>query len=511
MNVIGLVLKNSLDLTSKFLLKDVPVEKAQRRVFRQLLRKAADTHFGRKYGFDRILAAPDPVRAYAEAVPFFTYESILPWWQMAMQGHPSVTWPGRVEYFAVSSGTTKGTTKYIPVTKAMLRAIQRTSAEQLLSLSNFQLSPGFFQRQILMLGSSTDLQHNGIAAVGDLSGIISRRMPAWFRPFARPTPEILRTRDWAEKLDKIARSAPEWDIGAIVGVPSWFILLFEKIRDRYGIRTIHDIWPHLELFVHGGVSFAPYRQTFESFLAKPLTYVETYLASEGFIAYQRRPDVNAMYLNLRNGIFFEFIPFDADHFDERGEPRPEAKAVPAWEVEIGRNYAIILSTCAGAWRYLIGDTVQFVTPTELVITGRTSHYLSYVGEHVSVGNIDMAVERAARELECPIQEYTVTGRKDGSLFYHHWYVGVEEGVECSAEALARRLDEAMKAINEDYASVRKYTLRAPRVTLVPPQLFVEWLKRYTKFSAQSKFPRTLRGQRLQQWENLLKEHGIDIA
>lgn len=509
MNAIGLILKGSLELTSKALLRDVNVERAQRRMLKKLLKKAAETAFGRKYRFSAILASADPVRAYAERVPLFTYETILPWWEQLLQGYRDVTWPGQVKYFALSSGTTRGTTKYIPVTKEMLRAIQRTSAEQLLSLANFPISDDFFSHQILMLGSSTDLQRHGPLAIGDLSGIISRRIPAWFRPFTRPTPEILQTRDWAEKLDKIARDAPKWDVSGIVGVPSWFILLFEKIAKIHGLEKIHDIWPRLELFVHGGVSFAPYRASFEAFLRKPLIYVETYLASEGFIAYQRRPQVQAMHLNLRNGIYHEFIPFTPEHFDEDGNPRPGAQAVPVWEVETGKNYAIVLSTVAGAWRYIIGDTVKFVTPTELIITGRTSHYLSYVGEHVSVGNIDTAIEMVSKELGCPIKEWTVTGRKADRLFFHQWYLGIEEmPPHCTPELLAESIDTAMKSINEDYASVRKYTLKPPQATIVPPSLFIEWLRKHTKFSAQTKFPRTLRGERLKQWEDFLYAHGI---
>ena len=247
-----------------------------------------------------------------------TTKCIAEWWQKAHEGEKNVAWPGRVKYFALSSGTSEAASKHIPVTKDMVKAIHRTSIRQILSLGSYKnLPPQLYEKGYLMLGGSTELQQMGTHYEGDLSGITAGKIPFWFERFYKPGKKIAATRDWSEKLDKITKQAKNWDIGFIVGVPAWIQLLMEKIIKEYGVNNIHDIWPNLEIFCHGGVSFEPYKQGFEKLLGRPITYIETYLASEGFLAYQTHPNSD-MRLVLNNGIFFEFVPFNENNFDSDG-------------------------------------------------------------------------------------------------------------------------------------------------------------------------------------------------
>jgi hypothetical protein len=218
----------------------------------------------------------------------------------------------------LSSGTSGAASKFIPVTDEMIKAIRKTGVRQMLSLSQYDLPTSLISKGILMLGGSTDLKFNGTYFSGDLSGITASKLPIWFQRFYKPGKKIARNRNWGNKLDQIVEKAPEWDIGIIVGVPAWLQLLLEKIIDRYQLKSIHDIWPNLRLFVHGGVSFEPYKLGFERLLGKPLIYLETYLASEGFLAFQALPNRKSMRLVLNNGIFYEFIPFTPQNFDEEG-------------------------------------------------------------------------------------------------------------------------------------------------------------------------------------------------
>src|SRR5690606_25408341 len=262
---------------------------------------------------------------------------------------------------------------------------------------------------------------------------------------------IARTRHWDSKLDEIAKKAREWNISIIVGVPAWIQILMEKILKYHGVDNIHEIWPNLMVYVHGGVSFDPYRKGFEKLLGRPIYYIETYLASEGFIAFQAYPNRRSMRLVLNNGIFYEFVPFDEKNFDANGEINPDAETFMIDEVEEGKEYAILLSTCAGAWRYIIGDVIKFTSleECEIVITGRTKHFLSLCGEHLSVDNMNKAVELVSDELNVSIKEFTVAGISHGTLFAHHWFLGTDK--EVARDVVRTRLDARLRELYDDYA------------------------------------------------------------
>ena len=315
---------------------------------------------------------------------------------------PDVTWPGKIKYYALSSGTSGAASKYIPVTRDMMRSNTVNYLKQFLSLlGNEDANRKAMAKGFLMLGGATDLT-KGKAGwyAGDLSGILAKKRPFWFQTFYKPGGRIAAIRDWNQKLNEIVEHAKEWDIGYIVGIPAWCQMCMEMVIEHYKVKNIHEIWPNFSFFVHGGVSFEPYKKGFEKLLGKPIVYIENYLSSEGFMGYQSKRNARGMQLILNNNIFFEFVPFDEKNFDSEGKmiDKPEAKMIH--EVEKGKEYALLMSTNSGVWRYLLGDTVKFTDPEkgEIVITGRTKHFLSLVGEHLSVENMNKAIGTGKRRI-----------------------------------------------------------------------------------------------------------------
>jgi hypothetical protein len=311
---------------------------------------------------------------------------------------------------------------------------------------------------------------------GDLSGIQAAKLPFWFQHFYKPGKRIAKTRNWDAKLDEITKKAKDWDIGIIVGVPAWIQILMEKIIKYHKVAHVHEIWPNLKVYVHGGVSFDPYRKGFEKLLGKPIHYIETYLASEGFVAFQAYPNRRSMRIVLNNGIFYEFVPFEDKNFDANGEVKPEAETFMIDEVEEGKEYAILLSSCSGAWRYLIGDVIKFTSleESEIVITGRTKHFLSLCGEHLSVDNMNKAIELVANDLNIAVKEFTVAGIHHDNLFAHHWYVGTDDVID--KKLIRDKLDEHLKILNDDYAVERSAALKEVFVEVLPVKTFYDWMQ-----------------------------------
>src|SRR3982751_1574052 len=355
-------------------------ERQQQRALKKLLKKARFIEFGQLYRFDEILLSKNPAKKFQELVPVHDYNRIYQhWWKKTLEGRPDITWPGKIKYYALSSGTSEAASKYIPVTKEMLRSNTINYVRQLISLMSYDHVPrNAITKGFLMLGGATDLQ-KGKAGwfAGDLSGILAKKRPFWFQTFYKPGGRIAAIKDWSQKLNEIVEHAKEWDIGYIVGVPAWCQMCMEMVVEHYKVSNIHEIWPNFSFFVHGGVAFEPYKKGFEKLLGKPIVYIENYLSSEGFIGYKTREHAKGMQLILNNNIFFEFVPFDEKNFDSEGQivEFPEAKMIH--EVEEGKEYALLMSTNAGSWRYLIGDTVKFVDleRKEVVITGRPKHFL----------------------------------------------------------------------------------------------------------------------------------------
>lgn len=477
----------------------------QQRVLKKLLNKARFTEFGQYFRFDEILMHKDIEKKFQQLVPIYNYSSIhKDWWHKTLEGKPDICWPGKIKYYALSSGTSEASSKYIPITNDLLAGNRLVMIKQLLSLRNYQDIPvRSIGKGWLMIGGSTALQKNAGYYAGDLSGITAKRVPFWFQPFYKPGRKIAREKDWNKKLEEIVEKAPEWDIGFVVGVPAWIQMCMEKIIERYQLNTIHDIWPHLDFFVHGGVSFEPYKKGFQKLLSKPITYIETYLASEGFIAYQDRQFAKGMRLVTNEHIFLEFVPFDYKNFDDNGDLVSNPEVFLIDEIEEGKEYALLLSTSAGAWRYLIGDTIKFVDKKrcEIIITGRTKHFLSLVGEHLSVDNMNKAIQMVSDELNVCIPEYTVVGKPYGSFFAHHWYVASDDNV--NAEMLRIKIDEKLKELNDDYAVERRSALKEIFLDILPHERFMEFMRLKGKIGGQHKFPRVLKGRMLEDWNKFL--------
>ena len=509
MAILGTLLKRGIKLRENLEQEYSSPFELQKNVLKDLLITASDTEIGRYYDFSEILGhfrkGPKEFYRHFQKIPLHDYNKIYKdWWQLSLKGVKNVCWPGRVKYFALSSGTSESSSKYIPVTKDMTKAIQRTSIRQIISLSKYDLPSKFFEAGILMIGGSTHLNKKGSYFEGDLSGIQAARLPFWFQHFYKPGKKIAKTRKWSSKLEEITRKAPSWDIGIIVCVPAWIQILLEKIIAHHKVKNIHEIWPNLLVYVHGGVSFDPYRKGFEKLLGRPINYIETYLASEGFIAYQSSPRHGPMKLVMNNGIFYEFVPFNDENFLPTGELAPNAKTVLIDEVEEGKDYALLLSTCAGAWRYLIGDTIKFtsVDEAEIMITGRTKHFLSMCGEHLSVDNMNKAVELVSNEMNIDIKEFSVAGIPHGTLFAHHWFIGTDQ--KADVVLLRERLDHFLKELNDDYAVERSAALKDVHVDVLPVKTFYAWLESKGKSGGQNKFPRVLKNAQLEDWQKFVK-------
>lgn len=510
MPILGSIIKGAIEFPSKIpferIRKTDPV-KQQKETLRKLVSKAQYTSLGEAYGFSDLLKEKDIINRFKAAVPINDYNSIhQKWWYRTLHGESFVAWPGKVKYFALSSGTSEATSKYIPVTPDMLKAIKRTSIRQIFSLSKYDFPTEFFEKGILMLGGSTHLLYNGTYYEGDLSGITAGNIPFWFQHFYKPGKRISKERDWTTKLDEIIRNAANWDIGVIVGVPAWLQILMERIIAYYKVNTIHDIWPNLSIYVHGGVSFAPYQKSFEKLLARPLTYIETYLASEGFIAYQSRPNAEGMQLVLDNGLFFEFIDFNSDNFDDEGNVKPNAKTLTIGEVKEGNEYALLLTTCAGAWRYMIGDTIKFTSKekSEIVITGRIKHFLNLCGEHLSQENMNRAIQMLEEQHNISVPEFTVAGIKHESMFAHKWYLGVPGDItNKDPDIIRQQIDQNLKDLNDDYRVERIAAIRDVKVEVLPLEIFYSFLKLLGKEGGQHKFPRVIKKDQLQRWEDYL--------
>jgi len=480
------------------------VRRQQIKVLKKLLRKARFTEFGQKFLFDEILLARHPGKKFQQQVPTYDYSKIYKeWWYKTLEGIPDVCWPGVIKYFALSSGTSEAASKYIPITKDLVRSNTITSIKQLLSLTRYEDVPkSAIGKGWLMLGGSTQLQKGPTYYAGDLSGIQQKNIPFWFMGLGlyKPGKKIAKERDWSKKLDEVVENAPNWDIGFIVGVPAWLQLCVEKIIERYKLKNIHEMWPNLSFYVHGGVALEPYKKGFEKLLGKPITYIETYLASEGFLAYQNKQGAKGMHLALNNNIFFEFVPFDDKNFDADGNMVHKPEAFMLHEIEENKEYAILITTNAGAWRYAIGDTVKLIDKekSQIIITGRTKHFLSLVGEHLSVDNMNKAIEMVSEQMNIFIPEFTVAGVPCGNFFAHEWYLACDD--KADEKVLAEKIDANLKQLNDDYEVERNHALKNISVKVLPEKAFMDFMKARGKIGGQHKFPRVLKGKLLNEWQ-----------
>lgn len=505
MAVFGNVIKGFLDLRDKLAPDTDPIE-AQLKVLENLLNKAKNTAFGKYYDFENIAASENSTESFAQTVPYFDYNKIdQEWWQKLHQGETDVTWPGTPDYFALSSGTTGKTSKRIPVTDAMIDAIRDAGIKQVYALSNFDLPADFFEKGILMLGSSTDLEEREDHKEGEISGISASNIPTWFKGFYKPGEDIAQIDDWDKKVQKIAEEAASWDIGALSGIPSWMELMLQKVIDHHDLKHIHEIWPNLQVYTSGGVAFGPYEKSFNALLGKPITVIDTYLASEGFIAFQARPETDAMQLLTDGGIYFEFVPFKPEYIDQDGSLTDDAPALSLSEVELDQDYVLVISTVSGAWRYLIGDTIEFtnIERAEIKITGRTKFFLNTVGSQLSVTKLNNAVKHLEEKFSMKVPEYTLCAKRIDGEFHHCWYLGTEDGENDSK--IAEELDSYLKEANKNYKVARSKALKGIKVKTIKPSLFRDWNGENKKKGGQVKMERVMGEDKFEEWEKFINE------
>ncbi|NID11442.1 GH3 family domain-containing protein [Fibrivirga algicola] len=491
MAVFGELLKKAIDVYG-FVTSEPEPAKAQREVLRNLLTKARLTAFGKKHNFSDLLATPDPVAAFQQHVPIHDYDKLYAdWWHYLLDGHQNVTWPGGQSYFALSSGTTS-TSKSIPVTDDMLDSIRKSGIQQVMSLKNFDLPADFFEKQIMMLGSSVSLIEKDDHQEGEISGISAANIPAWFRGYYKPGVEIASITDWDERVQRIAREAPQWDIGSLSGIPSWIEMMLKEVIAHNRLNTIHDIWPNLQVYTSGGVALDPYRKSLETLLAKPLTYIDTYLTSEGYLATQKRPDTSSMALIVDNGIFFEFVPFVDENMDDEGRVRQDATVLSLEQADENVDYVLLISTVSGAWRYMIGDTVMITDKqrAEIKITGRTKHFLNVVGEQLSVHQMNAAMQTMQQQFDIEIKEFVVSAIRKNGEYINKWVVGANKVVD--GQALATSLDNALSDSNKNYKVARSKSLKGVEADVIPVEHFYRWSEDFKKLGGQTKIPRVMK-------------------
>jgi len=504
MALIGEIIKRTIDITG-FISNDPTPAKAQLKVLCDLLEKAKYTAFGKEHRFEAILTNADPIRAFQGAVPVYDYDKLhAEWWHYLREGYQNVTWPGGQRYFALSSGTTSNS-KAIPITKDMLEAIKKSGIQQIMSLKNFDLPGDFFEKQIMMLGSSTALIPNGEFLEGEISGISAANIPLWFRRFYKPGARIASIPSWDERVRKIAKNAPKWDIGSMTGIPSWSELLLKEIIRYNNADTIHDIWPNLQVYTSGGVAFEPYKKSFETLLAKPLTYIDTYLTSEGYLATQKRPDSQSMALIVDNGIFFEFVPFTDENMDDEGRVKQNAAVLTLENAQPGVQYVLLISTVAGAWRYMIGDTVMITDKerAEIIITGRTKHFLNVVGEQLSVYQMNAAMKKLGERFDAEVLEFTVAAVRRGEHYINKWYLGTNKKLD--PKLITPFLDNQLAADNKNYKVARDKALKGVEIEVIPAEDFYLWSKATKKLGGQTKIPRVMKETDFKEFETFLEK------
>lgn len=462
-------------------------EETQRRWFERLLRAAQGTEWGRKYGYAD-LRSPE---AFAREVPLQDYESLKPWIEKMMMGQKDVLWPGAVKWFSKSSGTTSDKSKYIPVSDENLEKCHLRGSWDTMTFLYHDLPEArvFELKSLIMGGSLQSYSPHPDTQRGDISAIMIQNMPSVARPFFTPDFETALMEDFEEKIKRMTEIvSAEKDLVSIGGVPTWTVVLFRHVLEHTGKSNLLEVWPQLQAYVHGGVAFTPYRDQFREFIpSEDFIYKEVYNASEGYFASQLGRETDDMVLLLENGIYYEFIP--PDQWDQENP-----KAIPLWEVEKGKNYALVISTNAGLWRYQIGDTVTFTStaPYKIKITGRTQQFVNAFGEEVMVSNTDQALALTCGETGSKVADYTVAPIyfSDEGKGGHEWIVEFEEAPE-DIERFTELLDHHLQRLNSDYEAKRYHSMAMQRLTLhhAGPGTFLRWMKSRGKLGGQNKVPR----------------------
>lgn len=508
MDLLGQLFHRGRNISDVFNINRSKALKSQEKTLKKLLFNARKTEYGLKYDFESLLISKNVVKAFMKKLPITDYSVMHDWWQREFKGEENITSPGKTKYFALSSGTSNGSSKYIPVNEKGLRAMMKASRRELFAIFKTDVPKDFFTKDYLTLSGCTQLEYNGHNFYGDVSGIMAANMPRLLGRFAIPGEAISGQKDWHKKLDMIVNRAPDWDVVMIAGAPAWVKLLLEQILAKYKISNIHEIWPNLCVFGWGAVSIVPYKNRLDSMFGKPVKYFESYMASEAFVAFQTHENSKGLKLVFRNNTYFEFVPFNDKNFSEDGELLPGAMALTLADVEADKEYVILVTTCSGSWRYMIGDTIKFVDVEncEIKVTGRVKQFLSLCGEHLSVDNMNEGIRRTSEELGMNIPEYTVKGYKNGNELGHVWYLACDHAI--SPSKIAGVLDRHLCALNDDYAVERKHVLTGLKLEIFPESVFINWMDKLGKMGGQSKFPRVLPDSLYSDWVSYLEQLGV---
>lgn len=457
----------------------------QTEVLNHLLSRSSTTELGKRYGFSEI----NSYEKFSERLPIVRYEDIEPMIERSRQGESNIFWPTPIKWFAKSSGTTNAKSKFIPVSTESLEDCHFKAGKDMLSLYfNNNEESKLFDGKSLRLGGSKELHQSNQTFFGDLSAIIIDNMPFWAEMSSTPSNKVSLMSEWENKLSAIVQETVKEDVTSLAGVPSWMLVLLNKVLEDTGKSNLFEIWENLEVYFHGGVSFNPYREQYERLLPREsFRYYEIYNASEGFFAIQDRNDSDELLLMLDYGIFYEFIPMDT-------YGTPNEKVLPVWEVELDKNYAMVITTNAGLWRYLIGDTVRFTSkaPYRIKVTGRTKHHINVFGEELIIENAEEALQSACKATGAEIVDYTagpvfMEGKNKGG---HEWLIEFRKMPE-SLDTFCNEMDLALQSVNSDYEAKRhnNMTLNPPILHLGRKNLFYDWLKKYDKLGGQHKIPR----------------------
>jgi len=460
----------------------------QAELFRKLISEGKNTEFGKQYGFSEISS----YEQYKKNVPVHSYEQLYPYIERLMRGEQNILWPSEITWFAKSSGTTNARSKFIPVSQEALDDCHFKGGKDLISIyvNNYPETKMFTGKGLTIGGSHqiNEYDPNANSYYGDVSAVIMQNLPLWAQLIRTPKLDVALMDKWEEKIEKMARVTMEDNVTNFAGVPTWTILLIQKVLEISGKDNILEIWPNLEVFFHGAVAFGPYRELFKKLIPSDnMHYTETYNASEGFFGIQDQTDSTDLLLMLDYGIFYEFIPFE-----EIGSENPTTLTLD--EVEVGKNYALLITTNAGLWRYNIGDTIKFTSkdPYRIKISGRTKHFINAFGEEVIIENAETAITEACNATGAIIDNFTAAPIyfDEGSRGGHEWIVEFKQEPNDAAK-FQQVLDQTLRDINSDYDAKRymDMALQPPIIHHVAEGTFYEWMKKRGKLGGQNKVPR----------------------
>lgn len=480
-SVVNWFIKQRIDQIQNFI--DHPIE-TQKGILSSLLYHAEETEYGKIHGFSSVSNYED----FKQNVPIVSYEDFEPYIEKARQGQRDIIWPGLIRQFAKSSGTTNAKSKFIPITDESLEYCHFKAGKDLVSIyANNHPENQLFAYKNLRLGGSAEVYEQFNTKFGDLSAILIDNLPFWVEITTTPSKKVSLMSEWETKLKAIVSEVKNAEVGSLTGVPSWMMVLLQRVLKETNAGSISEIWPNLEVFFHGGISFKPYKDQYRQIIGKDINYYEIYNASEGFFGIQDQHGSDEMLLMLDYGIFYEFIPME-----DFGKENPRVLSLE--NVEKNKNYALVITTNGGLWRYLIGDTVCFTSlnPFRIKISGRTKHYINAFGEELMIDNVECALHKACEKTGAQITEYTgapifMSGNGSGA---HEWIFEFSKEPS-SLEDFTDIFDEHLKSINSDYEAKRylNMTLKRPVVNVAKPNLFYHWMESRGKLGGQNKVPR----------------------